>query len=159
MKFRSSMLTFFLLVPALLAADENGEGGSNRSPSSEGASVSFSEPADGDVVATTFVVKFMVSGMGVAPAGSQIDNTGHHHLLINVEELPDMSMPLPATDQIRHFGGGQTETELELPLGEHSLQLVFADYAHVPHDPPVVSEVIVITVSENPPEPEEDTEE
>jgi hypothetical protein len=154
MKIRSVLFACCLIAPVLLMADES-SGSSNRSPSSDGASVSFAEPADGDIVATTFVVKFQVSGMGIAPAGSQIDNTGHHHLLIDVEELPDLSMPLPATEQIRHFGGGQSETELSLPLGEHSLQLVFADYAHVPHDPPVVSEVIVITVSDNPPEPEE----
>ena len=61
------------------------------------------------------------------------------------------SRPLPATDSIRHFGKGQGETELQLAEGEHSLQLVLADFRHVPHDPPVVSEVIVITVSENAP--------
>ena len=88
----------------------------------------------------------MVSGMGIAPAGSNIDNTGHHHLLIDIDELPPMDRPLPATDQIIHFGGGQTETELTLPPGEHSLQLVFGDYAHRPHDPAVISDKIVIRV-------------
>jgi hypothetical protein len=94
--------------------------------------------------------------MGIAPAGSKIDNTGHHHLLIDVTEMPDMNLPLPVTDHIRHFGKGQTETELTLPEGEHSLQLLFADYSHIPHDPVVMSDKITITVSVNAHPPNED---
>ena len=84
--------------------------------------------------------------MGVAPAGVQFENTGHHHLLINVEELPPESLPLPATDQVLHFGLGQTETDLELPPGQYTLQLVLGDHLHIPHEPPVMSEKITITV-------------
>jgi hypothetical protein len=86
--------------------------------------------------------------MGVAPAGVKADNTGHHHLLIDVDTLPPDDQPLPATDQIRHFGGGQTETMLDLPPGRHTLQLVLGDASHVPHDPPVRSQRITITVTE-----------
>jgi hypothetical protein len=154
------LLPFFLFFGALSAvAGETKEaesaGDSLRSPSTEGATVSFAMPRDGDLVPLTFEVRFLVSGMGIAPAGSQIANTGHHHLLIDLAELPDMNQPLPATEQIRHFGKGQTETRLTLPEGEHSLQLLFADYQHAPHDPPVISKKITITVSANAPPQEE----
>jgi hypothetical protein len=84
--------------------------------------------------------------MGIAPAGVQFANTGHHHLLVDLAEPPDMNAALPVTDNIRHFGGGQTEAEIKLPPGKHTLQLVFADYLHIPHDKPIVSEKITITV-------------
>lgn len=110
------------------------------------ARVYFITPVDGQTVAQTFTVKFGLSGMGVAPAGTQKDNTGHHHILIDGEALPDMSKPLPATDHIKHFGGGQTETELTLSPGEHTLQLLLGNYAHVPHNKPVLSQKITVTV-------------
>ena len=123
----------------------------HRMPSPGGASVGFANLSNGDVVPPSFSVKFTISGMGIAPAGTNIENTGHHHLLIDVDQLPDLDQPLPMADNIRHFGHGQTETELELPEGEHTLQLLLADYAHLPHDPPVMSEVITITVSADAP--------
>ena len=110
------------------------------------ASVYFIEPADGAVVPTTFTVKFGLKGMEIAPAGTDLPNSGHHHLLIDVVTLPDMTQPLPATDQIKHFGKGQTEAEVTLPPGKHTLQLVFANYLHIPHAPPVISKPITITV-------------
>lgn len=109
------------------------------------AKVYFIEPVDRDTVPKTFTVKFGLSGMGVAPAGVNLDNTGHHHLLINTE-LSDFTKPIGASDQMKHFGGGQTETELTLPAGEHTLQLVLGNYLHIPHDKPVISEKITITV-------------
>ena len=109
-------------------------------------SVYFIEPANGDELTSPITIKFGLKGMGIAPAGVQKDNTGHHHLLINLSELPDMTQPLPATDQIKHFGGGQTETELSLPKGTYTLQLLLGDYAHRPHDKPIISEKITITV-------------
>ena len=84
--------------------------------------------------------------MGVAPAGVERPDTGHHHLLIDVDTLPAAGMPIPTDDKHRHFGGGQTETTLELAPGRHTLQLLLADHAHTPHNPPVVSERITITV-------------
>ena len=132
------------------------DGSTLATPSAEGATVSIVSPQDGDEVPPTFTVKFMVSGMGLAPAGSKIDNTGHHHLLIDIDELPSMDQPLPANDQLLHFGGGQTETQLTLAPGQHSLQLVLGDYLHRPHDPPVISDKIVIeVVSETVPEPQD----
>ena len=118
-----------------------------RTPSPEGAMVYFLEPQDGATVSSPFTVSFGLRGMGVAPAGITFADSGHHHLLVNVEEAPPEGLPLPTTEQILHFGGGQTETELELPPGEHTLQLVLGDPLHIPHDPPVRSEVIAITVA------------
>lgn len=83
--------------------------------------------------------------MGVAPAGFDIENTGHHHLIIDAE-LPVMSMPIPSDENNKHYGGGQTETSLELAPGLHTLQLLLGNYLHIPHDPPVASDVISITV-------------
>ena len=84
--------------------------------------------------------------MGIAPAGVKFDNTGHHHLLIDTEAPGDLNAPLPASDKIVHFGKGQTETTLTLPPGKHTLQLLLGDQNHVPHDPPVISKKITITV-------------
>ncbi|MFC6980085.1 DUF4399 domain-containing protein [Microbulbifer taiwanensis] len=103
-------------------------------------------PQDGEKVARTFTVKFGLSGMGVAPAGVDRKNTGHHHLLIDVDEMPDMTKPLPASDNLIHYGGGQTETEITLPPGKHTLQLVLGNYLHIPFKPPVMSEKITIVV-------------
>jgi hypothetical protein len=119
-----------------------------RTPSPEGAEVYILSPEDGAEVSSPFTVRFGLRGMGVAPAGVQQQGTGHHHLLIDVDELPPENLPLPTTDQVRHFGMGQTETELELEPGQHTLQLVLGDHLHIPHDPPVMSEKITITVVE-----------
>ena len=94
----------------------------------------------------TFTVKFGLKGMAIAPAGTDQPNSGHHHLLIDVSDAPDMKLPLPATEHVVHFGKGQTETQVTLPPGKHTLQLVFANYLHIPHDPPVVSQRITVTV-------------
>lgn len=116
------------------------------SESPEGAKVYFIEPQNGDTVSQTFTVKFGLSGMGVAPAGVDRKHTGHHHILVNVEELPAMDVPLPANENIIHFGGGQTEAELTLSPGKHTLQLLLGNHVHIPHSQPVISEKITINV-------------
>ena len=117
-----------------------------RSKAPEGASVYFVSPKGGDTVPRTFTVHFGLKGMGVAPAGMNHPNTGHHHLLVDLAEVPDFSKPLPATDHVRHFGLGQTEVDLTLTPGTHTLQLVFADYLHITHEKPIVSERVTISV-------------
>lgn len=104
------------------------------------------EPPDGARVPETFKVQFGLSGMDLAPAGMDQPNTGHHHLLIDQQELPELTASLPATEQIRHFGKAQTETELTLAPGEHTLRLILGNHLHVPHDNPVISEPITVTV-------------
>ena len=113
----------------------------------EGAKVYLISPGHGDTVSSPVTVRFGLKGMGVAPAGIEHAKTGHHHLLINrdVGEV-DAKSPLPFTDQTRHFGGGQTETELELKPGTYTLQMLFADWRHISFDPPLVSEKVTITV-------------
>ena len=113
-----------------------------------GAEVYFISPTNGAHVSGKFTVRFGLRGMGVAPAGVAFPDTGHHHLLINADPMPDLAQPLPASDSVRHFGKGQTETELELPAGTYTLQLVLGDHLHVPHQPPVMSGTIKITVEE-----------
>mgnify|MGYP001197976186 FL=1 len=109
--------------------------------------VYFINLQNGDVLKSPFLIQFGLSGKGVAPAGVEIANTGHHHLLINVDEL-DFTRPIPSSKQHLHFGMGQTETFLNLPIGKHKLQLVLGDKYHIPHSPPLVSEIIEITVIE-----------
>jgi hypothetical protein len=103
-------------------------------------------PQNGETVPQTFTVKFGLSGMGVAPAGVERENTGHHHLLVDLAQSPDLTSSLPANENIRHFGGGQTETQLTLTPGEHTLQLLLGNYLHIPHDKPIISEKIKIFV-------------
>ena len=116
-----------------------------RSDSPEGAQVYFITPADGAVLSNPLRVVFGLKGMGVAPAGTEKANTGHHHLLVNIESI-DMNQPIAKDEQHRHFGGGQTETSIELPPGQHTLQLLLADHLHIPHQPPVMSKKITVTV-------------
>lgn len=110
-----------------------------------GAKVMILEPKNGDTVSSPVKVKFGLTGMEIAPAGTEKPNAGHHHLLIN-QKLADPKVGIPADDKHKHYGKGQTEDTLTLPPGSHTLQLVLGDHNHVPHDPVVQSETITITV-------------
>ncbi|MBK1875693.1 DUF4399 domain-containing protein [Pelagicoccus mobilis] len=136
-------LTLLLLTVALSAT---AFAELKRSPSPEGAEVYIISPKDGETVGKTFTVLFGLKGMGVAPAGIDLPNTGHHHLLVDAESLPSESMPMPMTPSLKHFGKGQTEVTLTLEPGKHRLQLVLGDHLHIPHLPPVISEEITVTV-------------
>ncbi len=145
------MKAFFTAISVALFA--TAAGAQDQTPSAPGAEVYFANLADGDTVQSPVKVVFGLSGMGVAPAGTEADNTGHHHLLINRPPLgqgedgaDELLYGLPADDNHMHFGGGQTEVTLDLPAGQHTLQLVLGDAGHVPHNPPIVSEVITISV-------------
>ena len=115
------------------------------SPSPTNASVYFISPNNEESLNGKVTVKFGLKNFGVAPAGIQIQNTGHHHLIIDAE-LPPFNMPIPADKNHVHFGMGQTEVELELSKGEHTLQLLLGDYRHIPHDPPIYSKRIKIFI-------------
>jgi hypothetical protein len=141
MKKYMIVISMFLLI---ISSSILAEGLISESPAN--AEVYFIQPTDGQVVKENVKVIFGLKNMGVAPAGTDRENTGHHHLLIDTDVLPDLSRPLPATDKVRHFGGGQTETEIRLSPGKHTLQLVLGNYAHVPHSKPVMSNKITITV-------------
>lgn len=118
-----------------------------RSESAEGAQAYIISPQDGEIVGKTFKVKFGLTGMGVAPAGVDVKHTGHHHLLVDKETLPEMGQPMGG--DVIHFGGGQTETTLTLEPGQHTLQLILGDKNHIPHQPVVLSKKITIMVKED----------
>jgi Domain of unknown function (DUF4399) len=103
-------------------------------------------PRNGEVVTSPVTVQFGLKGRGVAPAGVNQANTGHHHLLVDVDTLPPLNAPIPANDNHIHFGGGQTQTVVTLKPGQHTLQLLLGDHLHIPHNPPWMSEKITITV-------------
>ena len=107
--------------------------------------VYFINLEDGDRLESPFLIQFGLSGMGIAPAGTDRANTGHHHLLINVNEI-DLSKPIPSSSSHIHFGGGQTESLVDLMPGDYSIQLVLGDMTHTPHNPPIISQRINITV-------------
>lgn len=111
------------------------------------AMVYFINVKDGDTVKSPFKIQFGLSGMGVAPAGVEKPNTGHHHVLVDATLTPEQAKePIPADEHHLHFGGGQTETTVTLAPGRHTLQLVLGDWSHVPFNPPIVSPVITVDV-------------
>jgi len=143
---RTILIAIFCLLAQLAIA-----GGPTAS--NPDARVYFVNLSDGDLVKSPVTIVFGLSGMGVAPAGTEKENTGHHHLLIDrppfgqgEDGADELVNGLPSDENHMHFGGGQTEVTLDLAPGTHTLQLVLGDAGHVPHSPPVVSEVITITV-------------
>jgi hypothetical protein len=134
-------LTAFVLAASLAWAQE-------RTPAPAGAEVYIISPKNGAQIKGPVEVLFGLKGMGIAPAGVKFDNTGHHHLLVDMDVPADLSVPMPATDKLLHFGKGQTQTSLKLAPGKHTLQLVFADLNHVAFNPPLISKKVTITVVE-----------
>jgi hypothetical protein len=136
---KALLLLACLLSGSLLAA------GLPTIASAPGTKVYMISPKAGAIVSGEFTVRFGLRGMGVAPAGTVAENTGHHHLIIDAP-LPDLNLPVPMDDNYRHFGKGQTEALLKLSPGKHTLQLLLADSNHIPHQPAIYSEIITITV-------------
>ena len=133
----AALLAVLLQVPSAQSA---------RTAAPENAQVYFIWPADGAVIPTgKFWVRMGLRNMGVAPKGSDVAKTGHHHLIIDAEP-PPMDEPIPNDRNHLHFGAGETEARVELPPGKHTLQLLLGDHNHVPHDPPVQSKKITVTV-------------
>ncbi|KJZ34749.1 MULTISPECIES: DUF4399 domain-containing protein [Pseudomonas] len=119
---------------------------SAATPAPKGAEVSIVSPEDGATVPQTVVVKFAVENVALAPAGDTTKNTGHHHLLIDVDELPAAGTPIPKDDNHKHFGKAETQAEITLTPGKHTLQLELGDSNHIPFDPPIVSKKITVNV-------------
>lgn len=135
---RSVVLAMMLAVPAIALA---------QTAAPPNAVVYIISPKDGDTVTSPFKVQFGLSGMGVAPAGVDKPNTGHHHLIIDATLSPDeLKEPIASDAKHIHFGGGQTETMVTLPPGRHTLQLVLGDWSHIPVNPPIMSPVVTVTV-------------
>lgn len=138
-------LSLTLGVATLLAATALAQ--EPAAPAPSGAEVYFIAPRDGAKIHGPITVQFGLKGMGIAPAGIKFDNTGHHHLLVDIDESDiKLDKPMPASDHVVHFGKGQTETTLNLPPGKHTLELLFADFQHLSFNPPVHSKKITITV-------------
>ena len=143
------MRMFAIAAALVLASVGTAAQAQDRTPSPAGAKVFIISPKNGATVTNPVTVKFGVKGMAVVPAGTKQDNSGHHHLLIDTDVPSDLSLPLPAVpDKVVHFGKGQTETTVTLTPGKHTLQLVFADANHIPHNPAVISKKITVTVSQ-----------
>lgn len=135
---RSVVLAMMLAVPAIALA---------QTAAPPNAVVYIISPKGGDTVTSPFKVQFGLSGMGVAPAGVDKPNTGHHHLIIDATLSPDeLKEPIASDAKHIHFGGGQTETMVTLPPGRHTLQLVLGDWSHIPFNPPIMSPVVTVTV-------------
>ena len=141
------MITLPRTMLALIAAFAIAGSASAQTPSPAGAKVYIINLKDGATVTSPFLVQFGLSGMGVAPAGVDKPNTGHHHLLIDTTLTAEqMKGAIPADATHVHFGAGQTEAMVTLPTGKHTLQLVLGDWSHIPHAPPVMSAPITVTV-------------
>jgi hypothetical protein len=117
-----------------------------QSPASEDAYLYFITPRDGERVTGSFRVRFGLRNMGVTHAGDNTPSMGHHHLLVDIADPPDLAEPIPQDKKHLHFGKGQTEAVLELPPGRHTLQLVLGDGDHKPFTPSVASMPVQITV-------------
>lgn len=141
------------ILAVLFALSAAGAALAQGAPSKPGTRVYFANLADGAAVSSPVKIIFGLSGMGVAPSGVEKEGTGHHHLLVDRPPMgqgedgeEELLYAVPTDDNHLHFGGGQTEAVVELAPGAHMLQLVLGDHNHVPHTPPVLSEVITITV-------------
>ena len=135
-------ILIFALITNLYAHGIDEQEKQYKGPASKTAYIV--SPKDGETVSQKFKIVFGLKGMSVSPAGIEKANSGHHHLLVDAKELPDLTSPLG--NSVKHFGGGQTETSLTLTPGSHTLQLILADYKHLPHTPAVISKKITITV-------------
>jgi hypothetical protein len=136
------------LAAALALALATGMALADPKPMPENAKVYIIWPQDGQVIhGGKFWIRMGLSGAGIAPAGIEKANTGHHHLLVDVD-LPPLDREIPNDKNHLHFGLGQTEARLDLPPGRHTLQMLFADEGHLPHNPPLYSKKITITVTQ-----------
>ncbi len=138
---RTSLALAMMLSTAAFAV-------AGETPAPEGAKVYFINLKDGDTVTSPVVIRFGLSGMGIAPAGTEAPNTGHHHLFVDAEPLTGdaLNEAIPMDEHHIHYGKGQTEASVTLTPGKHTLQLVLGDWSHIPHKTPVMSDRITVNV-------------
>ena len=148
--YTNVLLLAFIFVNPLGYSDQYHDADGLNESASENAKVFIVEPTDNQIFtieqAKKINVVFGSKNILIKPAGELVPNSGHHHLLINVDLLPDLSMPIPASDQFIHFGKGQESTVIDLPKGRHKLQLILGNHVHIPHKPPVMSDPIYVEV-------------
>ena len=136
-----------LSLPAIALLSTVAVAQAGETPAPANAKVYFINLKNGDTVSSPVTIRFGLSGMGIAPAGTQAPDTGHHHLLIDTTLEGDaLNEAIPMDEHHLHFGKGQTEANVTLPKGSHTLQLVLGDWSHIPHKPPVMSERITVNV-------------
>ena len=152
MRTFTATIVGLLLSLALSTAFAQTAATGGPTPSPPGASAYFVDLKDGATIGPTTTIHFGLHGMGVAPAGSDKANSGHHHLLIDTD-LPPLDQPIPNDENHMHFGAGQTEVDLTLAPGPHTLQLLLGDKNHIPHSPPVMSPRIHVNVAAVAPAP------
>jgi hypothetical protein len=140
---RVKFLLCLLLLPYQLV---NSAGGLSKSLSNPDAEVFIISPLNKAIVSSPVEIIFGITNMTVAPAGIKKELSGHHHLVIDTDVLPNLSRPIPSNEKHLHFGKGQTRAFIDLKSGTHTLQLIFGDYVHIPHDKPLISKKITITV-------------
>jgi hypothetical protein len=140
---RVKFLLCLLLLPYQLV---NSAGGLSKSLSNPDAEVFIISPLNKEIVSSPVEIIFGITNMTIAPAGIKKELSGHHHLVIDTDVLPNLSRPIPSNEKHLHFGKGQTRTFIDLKSGTHTLQLIFGDYVHIPHDKPLISKKITITV-------------
>ena len=140
---RVKFLLCLLLLPYQLV---NSAGGLSKSLSNPDAEVFIISPLNKEIVSSPVEIIFGITNMTIAPAGIKKELSGHHHLVIDTDVLPNLSRPIPSNEKHLHFGKGQTRTFIDLKSGTHTLQLIFGDYVHIPHNKPLISKKITITV-------------
>ena len=136
----------FLFILSFLLIFFSNKNSFTGSLSSNDATVYIIEPKNNQNVTNPVKIKFGIQGMSLSPAGINRELSGHHHLLIDVDNFPDLKKPIPSDKNHLHFGKGQTETIINLKKGKHTLQLLLGDYLHIPHKDPVYSQKITIYV-------------
>ena len=110
------------------------------------AKVFFVSPKDGDTVKSPVKIEFGIEGAEVKPAGEDVPNSGHHHLIINGSGINHGDV-VPNDEKHIHYGKGQTSTEVELAPGSYTLTMQFANYLHQSYGAQGATS-IQITVSE-----------
>ena len=136
----------FLFILSFLLIFFPNKNSFTQSLSSSDAAVYIIEPQNNETVTNPVKIKFGIQGMSLSPAGINKELSGHHHLLIDVDNFPDLKKPIPSDKNHLHFGKGQIETIINLKKGKHTLQLLLGDYLHIPHKTPVYSQKITIYV-------------
>jgi|TARA_B100000768_G_scaffold84160_1_gene79577 hypothetical protein len=136
--FKIKKIIYFIFLLSITSLSYSGN--------NEEKSIKIEGVENGKTYSSPIKLNFIVKNMRVLKAGVNEKNSGHHHLLINLKDLPDLKLSLPMTKNIIHFGKGQTSTNLELKPGKHTIQLLFADYSHTPHEKPLITDKITFFI-------------
>ena len=136
--FKIKKIIYFIFLLSITSLSYSGN--------NEEKSIKLEGVENGKTYSSPIKLNFIVKNMGVLKAGVNEKNSGHHHLLINLKDLPDLKLSLPMTKNIIHFGKEQTSTNLELKPGKHTIQLLFADYSHTPHERPLITDKITFFI-------------